>query len=403
MKTKSFYFLLIFIIVILIFSTQTIFANEIKVYPPQPVVVTCPGQNPDGLMIKVVLDKENIDFKYRPFLKAEKLNDYSTLILAVGHSCKGVGAAGIDHQQELNRTKKLIKKAKENNIFIILTHLGGSGRREERSDKLLAKTAPYADYIIISEESDFDGYFSKIAAKYQIPLTMAKNISQIKPIIQKLFASKSKSIEHYVKGDQKNPTIIINAGIHGDESAAQAAALKLLKAEVNNGRLVIIPKANPEAISRNLRNFPENSLLNRSFPGNPAGNSAEKRAAKLFSLIKDFSPSLVIDLHESEDYNRLDKNYVGQTLIIYPEENFVWKSSLILEEINSKIKTTKEKFSLLTPPKRGSLSFAVGKELAVPAVTLETCMKLSFSKRVEYQLELITALVEINGVELKWP
>lgn len=389
-------------LIIMIFSSA-IYAENTKYYPAQPVAVTCPGQNPDGLMVKVVLENENVNFTYHPLLKAENLEAYSTLIIAVGHSCKGVGAAGIDFEDEIQRSQDLIEKAKADSKFIILTHLGGKSRREERSDKLLNIVAPHADYMIISKDSNFDGFFSEIADEYNIPLSTAANLSEIKPIIRDLFNSKSKTVEYFVNGNQDQKTIIINAGTHGNEIAPQLAALRLKQAEVKGGRLVIIPRANPKAINAGLRNYPEDQLLNRSFPGKTGASAAENRAAEIFKLIEKFSPDLLLDLHESEEFNSVDKEYLGQSIIAYPDDKAIWQGAEVVEAINQGIEKQIEKFVLITPPKTGSLAQAAGKYLNIPAFTLESCEKLKLQKRINYQIELITSLLKINGVELKWP
>jgi predicted nuclease of predicted toxin-antitoxin system len=393
---------LLCISIIIIFSLFS-YAENIKYYPAQPVAITCPGQNPDGLMVKVVLEKENVDFFYHPFLEAENLETYPTIFISVGHSCKGVGAAGMDFDSELQRSKDLIEEARAKNKFIILTHFGGKNRREERSDKLLKVVAPYADYMIISKSSNFDNYFSAIAMKYNIPLAEADNLSQIKPIISNLFNSKSKNVEYFVNGDQSDKTIIINAGIHGNEIASQLAALRLKKAEVDGGRLVVIPRANPKAIAAGKRNSPDDQLLNRSFPGKIGASTAENRAAEIFNLIEKFSPVLLLDLHESEEFNSINKKFVGQSIIAYPDDNSIWQASQTVELINEGIDKDIEKFVLITPPKTGSLAQAVGKHLNIPAFTLESCKKLELKKRIDYQIELITLLLKINGVELRWP
>ena len=402
MKSRFLKLFLICLLIVIIFSSLT-YAENTKYYPAQPVAITCPGQNPDGLMVKVVLEKENVDFFYHPFLEAENLKNYPTIFISVGHSCKGVGAAGIDFESELQRSKDLIEEARAKNKFIVLTHFGGKNRREERSDKLLKIAAPYADYMIISKSSNFDNYFSEIAIKYDIPLAEADNLSQIKPIISRLFNSKSKNVEYFVNGDQKDKTIIINAGIHGNEIASQLAALRLKKAEVNGGRLVIIPRANPKAITAGKRNHPDDQLLNRSFPGKIGGSPAENRAAEIFKLIEKFSPDLMLDLHESEEFNSVNKNFVGQSIIAYPDDQSVWQAAQAVELINEGIDKNIEKFALITPPKTGTLVEAVGKNLNIPAFTLETCEKLELKERIDYQIELITLLLNINGVELRWP
>ncbi len=402
MKSQFLKIALICTLIVIIFS-PFIDAENTKYYPAQPVAITCPGQNPDGLMVKVVLEKEEIDFFYHPFLKSDDLSNYPTIFISVGHSCKGVGAAGIDFETELQRCKDLIETARAKNKFIILTHFGGENRREERSDKLLNITAPYADYMIISKSSNFDNYFSEIAMKYNIPLAMADNLSQIKPIIRELFNSKSETVEYFVNGSQSDKTVIINAGIHGNEIASQLAALRLKQAEVDGARLVIIPRANPKAIAAGKRNHPDDELLNRSFPGKIGASTAENRAAEIFNLIEKFSPDLMLDLHESEDFNSVNKNFVGQSIIAYPADKSISQGFEAVELINKEIDKNIEKFVLITPPKTGSLTQAVGKHLNIPAFTLETCKKLDLKKRIDYQIKLISVLLKINGVELRWP
>ena len=57
---------------------------------------------------------------------ADLPDDCKTLILAVGGSSKGLGAAGIDADQELARTDALISAAKEKGIIVLALHTGGS-------------------------------------------------------------------------------------------------------------------------------------------------------------------------------------------------------------------------------------------------------------------------------------
>lgn len=398
-------FLTVFIICLLIILCFSLFskAQNIEYFPAQPVAVTSLGQNPDGLMIKVVLEKQNIHFTYHPLLEASALAKYPSLIIAVGHSCKGVSAAGISFESELKRCKTLVKKAKKENKFIILTHLGGKNRRDQKSDQLIELVAPAADYLIISKKSNFDNYFSKKAKENDIPLAIAENLSQIKPIITKLFQGKSKNVAYYINGRDKEKTILINSGIHGDEIASQLAALRLKKAKISGGRLVVIPRANPEAIIRNKRNHPQDQLLNRSFPAKIATNNTQNRAAEIFKLIEKISPQLLLDLHESEEFNSLNKKYVGQSVIAYPTAESVWQGAEVVELINQDIEKQIEKFSLISPPKTGSLAQAAAKHLHIPAFTLETCQKLNLEKRINYQLELIEHFLKITGVEISWP
>ena len=58
-----------------------------------------------------------------------------TVLLVLGASSKGLGAAGISAQGEIDRTNLLIAEAKKQGIKIIGLHIGGKSRRGEMSDE----------------------------------------------------------------------------------------------------------------------------------------------------------------------------------------------------------------------------------------------------------------------------
>ena len=70
------------------------------------------------------------------------------------------------------------------------------------------------------------------------------------------------------RGRGSGPTVLIVAGIHGDERAPPIAAKALLHLKPTRGRLVIVPKANREAHRVGKRFTPgvRYKDLNRNFP-----------------------------------------------------------------------------------------------------------------------------------------
>lgn len=136
-----------------------------------PILLTSVGQSADVEMVRVMLEKSEIESTIDKLATEDSLAGYATLILAVGGSSKGLGAAGIDANQELERVEKLIKAADEAGLVIIAMHVGGSARRGDLSDKFIPMSFNSADYAIIVEEGDKDGLMKGLATEAGIPFT----------------------------------------------------------------------------------------------------------------------------------------------------------------------------------------------------------------------------------------
>lgn len=70
-----------------------------------PVMITSVGQSADGQLVKVLADRVGISYQYDSLAAPAIVKDCKTLILVVGGSSKGLGAAGINQDQEELRAK----------------------------------------------------------------------------------------------------------------------------------------------------------------------------------------------------------------------------------------------------------------------------------------------------------
>lgn len=152
-----------------------------------PVAMTCPGQAPDGQMVKLVMGRVKIPVKYDPFLEPKDLAGNKTLIIILGGSGKGLGSAGVDLREEMKRAEALIGEAQKRKIKLIGIHAGGEDRRGDVSTKLIDLVAPKMQYIIVREDGNKDGLFTKLAAQHKIPLSVVKQYPEIGDIFKVLF------------------------------------------------------------------------------------------------------------------------------------------------------------------------------------------------------------------------
>jgi hypothetical protein len=158
-----------------------------EAFAEQPAMLTSIGQSADVEMIKALMDNAGLEYEMDKLITGDEIGDEKTLILAVGGSSKGLGAAGIDADSELDRTNKLIEAAKDKDIKIIAMHVGGENRRGELSDKFIGPSAGGADYIIVVDEGNKDGMFTDIASKNDIPMDVVTSIADAIEPLKKAF------------------------------------------------------------------------------------------------------------------------------------------------------------------------------------------------------------------------
>lgn len=155
--------------IIAVFSAAAAFAAD--------VMLTSVGQSPDVMMIRVVLRKMKIEADSEPLLKPEGLAGSKILVAVVGGSSKGLGAAGIDKDQELERVASVMKSARDKGMKILVMHIGGEGRRGALSDAFIEAATPWGDRIIVVDGGNDDGIFEKTAADKNVKILTAPNVN----------------------------------------------------------------------------------------------------------------------------------------------------------------------------------------------------------------------------------
>lgn len=153
--------------------TGTSFAGEEN----PPVLITSIGQSPDGRMINILAPRLEVSAAFEQLASPEIVKNFKIVIAVVGGSSKGLGAAGIDKDEELARAKALIEEVKAQEIPFLVMHVGGEARRGALSDAFLDEVVPYADHLIIVESGNPDDYFTKMSQEYKIPLESVEKIA----------------------------------------------------------------------------------------------------------------------------------------------------------------------------------------------------------------------------------
>ncbi|HPT64584.1 MAG: DUF6305 family protein [Acetomicrobium sp.] len=151
------------------------------------IALTSAGQSPDAMMVKVVLKKMDVEVDFDSAMDPAAIKDnHKVLIVVVGGSSKGLGAAGIDQDQEKARIEEILKIANEKGLKILVMHVGGASRRGTLSDLFLDTVVPHADYVIYVKGANEDGYFTKVSEEKKIPVEESETIRALDEHLKKV-------------------------------------------------------------------------------------------------------------------------------------------------------------------------------------------------------------------------
>lgn len=154
----------------------------------EPILLTSVGQSADVEMVKSIVDRVGLDYTANNLATSADLGEAKTLILAIGGSSKGLGAAGIDADGELKRVQELIDAAKANDVKVLALHIGGEARRGELSDKFIKPSFEAADYAIVVKGGDTDEFMKGLAADNGIGIEYIESITDTTTAIENAFA-----------------------------------------------------------------------------------------------------------------------------------------------------------------------------------------------------------------------
>lgn len=162
-----------------------------------PVLVTSCGQSNGPTTIKIVLQRLKLAYDIEPLATPETLRakPYKTLIITMGASLKGMGAAGIQIEDELARTAALIAEARKQGVKIIGAHIEGMKRRSQGAaagdttdEQSIDAVAPNSNILLVYKEGNSDGRFTVISQAKKIPLVEFEKTIDLIPTLEKLFA-----------------------------------------------------------------------------------------------------------------------------------------------------------------------------------------------------------------------
>lgn len=166
-----------------------------------PVLLTSCGQSPGPTTFDIFLKRLKMDYVYNMeatpadlAAKSKSGASFQSVIIVVGASLKGMGAAGVSIEDEIARAKALIAEAKKRNIKVIGAHIEGMKRRAQgaapgdNSDELtIDAVCPISTMLLIKKEGDEDGRFTTISKSRNIPMIAYDKNLELENVLKNLF------------------------------------------------------------------------------------------------------------------------------------------------------------------------------------------------------------------------
>lgn len=149
----------------------------------QPLLITSAGQNAEVQIAAVLAKRAGLDFRLSKLAGPGDLEGAKTLVLVLGASLKGLGAAGLDIDREKARVSELVAEARKRGIPLLCLHLGGATRRGPQTDELMAEILPLARLAVVVKSGNADGFFTEICRAKNIPLVeVDKSSEAVEPL-----------------------------------------------------------------------------------------------------------------------------------------------------------------------------------------------------------------------------
>jgi len=233
---------------------------------------------------------------------------------------------------------------------------------------------------------------------------------------------------HYLYGRKDGNTILIIGGIQGDEPGGYLAADTLTDLKLASGNLIIIPRTNLNAITRDIRGvgFDMNRLFLNNLDTKPVSENESDSFKAIRKIVETMSQADVfINLHDGYGFHKdkyinkfHNQNMFGQSVII-DDKTFNCNGKVIeLEKIANKIlagandkisdknlhlhlfnTNTSNSNSKYSYMQKASTWYALTK-LCIPAFAIEASKNTpSVQDRINHHLYAVQEFLKFYGIE----
>ena len=212
--------------------------------------------------------------------------------------------------------------------------------------------------------------------------------------VAKLHTQNSIDVPVIIERSKKpGPTVLITAGIHGDEVNGVEIVRQIIAKGINKprrGTVICVPVINVFGFINMNREFPDGRDLNRVFPGTKSGSLASRVAHKLMSEIVPHA-DLILDFHTggADRFNAPQVRIVKNEVVL-DELSQVFGAPFIFYSSNIK-KSFRNSCQKMGIP---MLLFEGGKSFSIDTNVTNT--GVNGAKRVLHHLEMLNRKFKVS-------
>jgi hypothetical protein len=201
---------------------------------------------------------------------------------------------------------------------------------------------------------------------------------------------------HIFGTGREGPIMAVLGGVHGNEPGGWLAAEQVrdtLRPET--GTLIVVPRANTQAVQQFVRTTDELGDLNRLYPGDSDGLPMARMAYEITETLRELHATHVLDLHESWAFyrDRSETNrgtaFLGQTVSSSTSPGLDLGRAIV-DAVNTRILSPVEELTLRQWPPRGGFTFPTATPGGEPTSTPFATDGFSFERRSRSSLGLST-------------
>ena len=158
----------------------------------RPGILSSVGQASDIAVVKVLLNtKLKLGLDVKPLAQPADLAGQKVLVVVVGASTKGLGAAGLDVTKEMERAKALLAAAREKKIGVLVLHTGGESRRGKTTDDLVRLVVPMADHVVVVASGNKDKIFQSALGSNKAQVVEVDALAAVGDAVKAVFRETS--------------------------------------------------------------------------------------------------------------------------------------------------------------------------------------------------------------------
>lgn len=182
------------ITLIIINGFQLLSAKEYKgnIYIPystaeENILITSAGQSTDTYIVKDIVNDLMLHNYFMPKANDVDLESVKSAVVVIGYSVIGERLNENTYNNELQRLEAFTIDASNKDIPIIMVYIGGKDRRNAKTDELLELIGEKSSFIISTHDSNYDAMIEGIANKHDVPLSLVRDIQEIKEPLAALY------------------------------------------------------------------------------------------------------------------------------------------------------------------------------------------------------------------------